>query len=80
MPAKESEEPEEYEAKFDEAAESDQTANIDANPSKLEKELMAHWTQEQDDLLIDNYWSFKDLGPKKCFLFLSNIITGKNPK
>ena len=37
-------------------------------------------TQEQDNTLIDNYEPFKELGNKRCFTYIAQLIDGKKPK
>jgi hypothetical protein len=46
----------------------------------LEDKLKKVWTQEEDNILIDNYDNFKDLDTKKCFSFIAAIIEGRKPK
>lgn len=55
---------------------------VNSEPSQdiLEVQMAKVWTQEQDNILIDNYEQFKELGPKPCFELMSELIPGKNPK
>lgn len=38
------------------------------------------WTQDKDEILINNYKQFESLGKKSCFSLLSQLIPGTTPK
>ncbi|CDW80133.1 UNKNOWN [Stylonychia lemnae] len=38
------------------------------------------WTEEQDNILIDNYDQFKALGSKMCVEFLAQLLDNKTPR
>ena len=42
--------------------------------------MKQQWTEEEDNVLINNYEQFKDLGIKKCFIFMSQLLEKKSPK
>jgi len=38
------------------------------------------WTQEKDEVLINNYRNFESLGKKSCFELLAALIPGMTAK
>ena len=59
---------------------SQEKVNNEPSQDFLEVQMAKVWTQEQDNILIDNYEQFKELGPKPCFELMCELIPGKNPR
>lgn len=65
----------EYEHHFNEELPKSKDTEENEKPKNEEDEFKKRmkqvWTSEQDNILIDHYDQFKDLGTKPCFEFLA---------
>ena len=51
---------------------------VDGNDDEVQQEVNDEnnqWTQEMDDVLIENYHEFSSLDKKKCFTFLAELVS-----
>lgn len=44
------------------------------------EKAQAKWTQEKDEILINNYRNFESLGTRSCFELLAALIPGTTAK